>query len=46
MPATLISICPLCGLRFTNRPLLELHMREDHPPRPQPEKPRPQQPAR
>jgi hypothetical protein len=30
MPATLIRTCPLCGLRFTNTPLLELHIREDH----------------
>jgi hypothetical protein len=30
MPITLIATCPLCGLRFTNRPLLELHIREDH----------------
>jgi hypothetical protein len=31
MPATLIRTCPLCGLRFSNTPLLELHIREDHP---------------
>ena len=30
MPATLIRTCPLCGLRFSNLPLLELHIREDH----------------
>ena len=30
MPATLIRTCPLCGLRFSGRPLLELHIREDH----------------
>jgi hypothetical protein len=30
MPATLIANCPLCGLRFTNRSILELHVREDH----------------
>ena len=35
MPASLIATCPLGGLRFTNRALLELHLREDHP-RPQP----------
>jgi hypothetical protein len=35
MPASLVAACPLCGLRFTNRALLELHLREDHP-RPQP----------
>ena len=31
MPATLIRTRPLCGLRFSNLPLLELHIREDHP---------------
>lgn len=40
MPASLIATCPLCGLRFTNRALLELHMREDCP-RPQPKYDRP-----
>jgi hypothetical protein len=30
MPATLIRTCPLCGLRFDNTPILELHIREDH----------------
>lgn len=30
MPSTLIPTCPLCGLRYTERPLLELHIREDH----------------
>jgi hypothetical protein len=33
MPTTLNPTCPLCGLRFTGRPLLELHIREDHRPR-------------
>lgn len=33
MPAMLIATCPLCGLRYANRPLLELHIREDHRPR-------------
>jgi hypothetical protein len=28
MPST--PACPLCGLRFENQPLLELHTREDH----------------
>ena len=41
MPA-IISTCPLCGLRYDNRRMLELHLREDHPQRPQPEQPRPQ----
>jgi hypothetical protein len=30
MSATLIQTCPLCGLRYSNRALLELHIREDH----------------
>jgi hypothetical protein len=30
MTATLHPACPLCGLRFGSRPLLELHIREDH----------------
>ena len=25
-----IPTCTLCGLRFSNRALLELHIREDH----------------
>jgi hypothetical protein len=33
MPTTLNPTCPLCGLRYTGRPLLELHLREDHHPR-------------
>jgi hypothetical protein len=33
MPTTLTPTCPLCGLRYTDRPLLELHIREDHRPR-------------
>ena len=31
MSSTLVSTCPLCGLGYTNRALLELHIREDHP---------------
>jgi len=31
MAAALVRTCPLCGLRFSNSPLLELHIREDHP---------------
>jgi hypothetical protein len=31
MPSTLIPTCSSCGLRFENRPLLELHLRENHP---------------
>jgi hypothetical protein len=34
MPTMLIPTCPFCGLRYANRPLLELHIREDHRPRP------------
>ena len=30
MTGTLNPTCPLCGLRFAARPLLELHIREDH----------------
>ena len=30
MPSTLNPACPLCGLRFGNKPLLDLHVREDH----------------
>jgi hypothetical protein len=30
MTATMNPACPLCGLRFDSRPLLELHIREDH----------------
>jgi hypothetical protein len=36
MPSTLTPACSLCGLRFANRPLLELHIREDHVPRDRP----------
>jgi hypothetical protein len=30
MPSTLNPACPLCGLRFENKPLLDLHSRDDH----------------
>lgn len=30
MSSTLIATCSLCGLRYSNRALLELHIREDH----------------
>jgi hypothetical protein len=30
MTVTLNPSCPLCGLRFSSRPLLDLHVREDH----------------
>lgn len=45
--AAIISTCPLCGLRYDNPRMLELHLREDHPKREkaQPPKPRPAQPA-
>ncbi len=33
MTSTLTPACPLCGLRYASKPLLELHMREDHRPR-------------
>ncbi len=38
MPTTLNPAYPLCGPRFGNKPLLDLHIREDHRhcvPRPQ-----------
>lgn len=31
MSSTLMPTCPLCGLRYSNQALLELHIREDHP---------------
>jgi hypothetical protein len=33
MTSTLNPTCPLCGLRYAGKPLLELHIREDHRPR-------------
>jgi len=30
MLSTMNPACPLCGLRFENKPLLDLHIREDH----------------
>lgn len=33
MSSTLTPTCSICRLRFANRPLLELHVREDHPER-------------
>jgi hypothetical protein len=30
MTGSLNQACPLCGLRYDNSPLLELHIREDH----------------
>lgn len=30
MTSTLTPTCPVCGLRFENWPILELHVREDH----------------
>jgi hypothetical protein len=30
MSGTLTTACPLCGLRYADRRLLELHIREDH----------------
>lgn len=32
MTSTFNPTCSLCGLGFANRPLLELHIREDHAP--------------
>jgi hypothetical protein len=31
MNSSLTPTCSMCGLRFENRPMLELHIREDHP---------------
>jgi hypothetical protein len=31
MSSTLTPTCPMCGLGYPSRPLLELHVREDHP---------------
>jgi hypothetical protein len=36
MRSTHNPVCPLCGLQYASRPLLELHFREDHPPRNRP----------
>jgi hypothetical protein len=33
MTSTPNPACPLCGLRYASRPLLQLHIREDHRPR-------------
>lgn len=32
MPITPNPACPLCGLRFGNKPLVDLHLWEDHGP--------------
>jgi len=32
---TINPTCPLCGLRYGDRMLLDLHIREDHAQRPQ-----------
>jgi hypothetical protein len=39
MSSMLTTTCPLCGLRFPGRPLLDLHMREDHRERNRPAEP-------
>lgn len=39
MSSTLHTTCPHCGLRFPGRPLLDLHVREDHPQRNRPAEP-------
>jgi hypothetical protein len=39
MSSTLTTTCPLCGLRFPGRPLLDLHMRDDHRKRDRPAEP-------
>jgi hypothetical protein len=35
MPSTVIDACPLCGLCFGNRLLLEFYVREDHAQKPE-----------
>jgi hypothetical protein len=45
MTSTLTPTCSFCGLRFANRPLLELHVREDHPQRGSPAESRQGYPA-
>ena len=32
MTSTLTPACPLCGLRYASKPMLGLHIREDHRP--------------
>jgi hypothetical protein len=39
MSSTLTTTCPFCGLHFSGRPLLDLHMREDHLERNRPAEP-------
>jgi hypothetical protein len=39
MSSMLTTTCPLCGLRFPGRPLLDLHMRDDHRERNRPAEP-------
>ena len=39
MSSMLATTCPLCGLRFPGRSLLDLHMRDDHPQRNRPAEP-------
>lgn len=34
MTSTLNPACPLCGLRYASKALLDLHIREDHRPQP------------
>lgn len=45
MTSTLTPTCSFCGLRFENRPLLELHVREDHLQRSKPAEPGQDNPA-
>jgi hypothetical protein len=45
MTSTLTPTCSVCGLRFENRPILELHVREDHRKRGSPADPGPGNPT-
>jgi hypothetical protein len=42
---TINPTCPLCGLRYADRPLLDLHIREDHVQRQQAPEPGPGEPG-
>jgi hypothetical protein len=45
MSSTINPTCPLCGLRYTDRSLLDLHIREDHVQRDHGQEPRHDEPG-